>query len=146
MTTDHGTHPADKWADMISQMILPISDDIAHHRMLAAKKLQITVAEAIEQHVQEALDAELKHLTGDAAARFAADHDGHQFADPAHSVVMEIVGKSVFADQVRVDPIRDELIRHFNAIQQVERLHFHDKNPSEAGAKYRAQFHTDAGV
>lgn len=143
MKTDHGTHSADTWADMISQMLFPISEDIAQHKLLVAKRTQVAIAEALSSHVDNCLDCERTHLSNDADARFNADHDGHRYVDEAVAKIHAVTDKTEWADHMHeVEPtLRQELLSHFDHMQSVERMHHHDHNPSEAGCQYKAQFH-----
>lgn len=144
LTTDHGTHSADQWADMLSQMVFPISPDIAQHKVLEAKQAQLAIAQALKSHCQDVLNNERQHLQTRAAARFLEPHDGISWVEEAVKAVIDIVSKTQWSSilDAAVDVIRDILCTNFNSMQNVERLHFADKNPHVAeGNTYRAQIH-----
>lgn len=143
LATDHGTHSSDSWSDMVSQLIFPISEDIAQHKLLKAKSAQLNIATALSGHVQNVLDAERGHLANNADERFASDHDGHQYVDQAMALIHGVTDQTEWADQMHRNEaiLRSELTKHFNSMQNVERLHHSDNHPSDAGDAYRAQFH-----
>lgn len=143
LATDGGTHSADSWADMMGQLLFPISPDIAQHKLLAAKSTQLKISEALAGHTQKIMDAELGHLGTDSDSRFAADHDGHLYVEEALKAVHAVTDETQWKDHMRqVEPIlRAELQRHFDTIQNVERMHHSDHNPSDAGDAYKAQYH-----
>lgn len=148
LATDGGTHSADSWADMMGQLLFPISPDIAQHKLLAAKHTQLAISEALAQHAATVISTEHDHLKNDSDARFACDHDGHLYVEEALKAVHEVTDKSQWASHMRsVEPVlRAELQRHFDAVQNVERMHHSDHNPSDAGDAYKAQFHGALGV
>lgn len=138
LATDHGTHSADSWADMISQLTVPISPDIAQHKLLKAKSIQLAVATALSGHVQKVLDKEREHLATDADARFQASHDGHLSVDDAMNLIHSVTDGTEWAAQMHANEaiICAELERHINSMQNVERLHHSDHHPSDAGDAY----------
>jgi hypothetical protein len=125
MTSDYGTHPSDKWADMISRFVFPLSPEMEQTRRLAAKSVQARLAEALDPLCHKVLAAERSQLWADAQTRVNAAFDGEQFLDDAVGIVFAITDETDWGKymQEHEDMVRAELLQAFNAMQDVERLH-----------------------
>lgn len=125
MTSDYGTHPSDKWADMISQQVFPLSPEMEQTRRLTAKSVQARLAEALDPLCHKVLKAERDHLSADAHARVNAEFDGHTFLDEALDIVFAITDQTEWGKYIREheDWVRVTLLQLMNAMQDVERQH-----------------------
>lgn len=80
LITDGGPHSAEKWAVATSERIFDITK-VAGERVIAAKKLQNTIAESMVRHHAEAQTREQAHLSTPESAKvrlaapYVADRD-----------------------------------------------------------------------
>jgi hypothetical protein len=141
LLTDNGTHPADKWADMIAKLCFPISEDIAQNKWLLANAVQAQIAVSISGLVQKVLDIEHRKLLDD--DRLLSPYDVNPYVNDALTLIYTETDKSLWAEYMRSmeKPLRDELTRQFTSIQHVERLYYAEHNQDlETARAYRARF------
>ena len=141
LSTDKGTHSADQWADMVSQLVFPISPDIAQHKMLAAKQCQLNLAQKLTDHFKAVLEHEKMHLEA-GAEHLATELSGDTFVEDALKVVYEVTDVTEWKDYMRhmEELVKTELKRNFDSAQHVERLWHAQNNESDAAKAYLTKF------
>lgn len=122
LSTDHGTHPADKWAEMISQLVFPISNEIAEHKVAAATSAQLQIAQTLTDYVGNILIHEQLCLQ---CFPDEMSVDGSYYVDDALELIYCITDKTEWAKYMHENEelVRIELTRQFKSMQNVERLY-----------------------
>jgi hypothetical protein len=143
LTTDHGTHSPEKWAIATANMIFPYDPATVGEHLIAAQKLQIAIAEALIEPHATVQDQERNHLSGDALARYEAEHDVDDHTDDAVERVLVVADGTPWADHFAKPEvkaaIREVVGSHFATAQHIERAHHAQHNPSDAAAVFKTR-------
>ena len=146
LITNGGPHTPEKWASACAARLVELAPSLDGAKLIAAQKLQATVAEALVSHHEASRT--------DVRASLAADPDGH-FAAVAHNPGsrMETALAAVlacakgtpweaeFAAPANVERMRHAIGQSLVDLAHVERLHYADTNPRNAAASaYRAAY------
>lgn len=138
LITNHGPHPAEKWAMATAQAIFDTSALVSGDHSIAAQKFQLSIAEALQPHHQQ--------LQADEQASLAADpnyintpHDASEYVDGVMSDVVALAKGSPwekhFANPGVVFEAKKVIADHFMTSQHIERLWHADRNPSSVPAQ-----------
>lgn len=140
MATDNGTHPPEKWADLIAKLVFPISPKIEEERKPLAEDAQAKIAEGLTPIIRRIIERE-RVLLEVSNSRFDQLFDGHEYLEMALKVIYDIADATLWSVYLRSheDYLQWELARNFNHVQHVERLWHADTHISEAGGKYKAR-------
>lgn len=125
LITNGGPHSPEKWALATAASIMPINPDMDGERLLAAQKLQTTVAEALVAHHADAQSHERAMLEAKGDARLAEEIEVEDRVAEALKGVRD-AAKGTFweahvlsADaQAEMDKV---LTSHFATVHQIER-------------------------
>lgn len=149
LKTDHGPHPADKWAVFTAEEIFDTSKltNVGPWggRLLDARRVQLAIATALEAVHRKVETAEVDALTADGTARIAAPHDGAAYVEEGIAAVLGAIKGSEweghFGRPEVQEEVRQVLAHHFITAQHVQRLWHLNRNPSTTGASaYRARW------
>lgn len=141
LITDGGSHPPEKWAVATAEAIFDINPAMAGDRLLAAKKLQVAIAEALMPHhggVQEREKStpRLEHSNEDNIAESLSE------AEEAYAAIKAAASGTPWADHfddpARAAAIKATIASHFMTAKDIERQYHARRNPSDAGAAYMA--------
>ncbi len=152
LATDHGPHPADKWAEATASMLVEIADHLSGERRAAAVKLQAAVIDILEGHHRTAQDGERAKL-----AEHGLDRLAHPLDPEDHLSLDEVVADIVAAAKGspwEADFSKPEAVAHIRALvgehlarnAWIERSWHADRNAQTDEAKaFRAIHHPGAG-
>lgn len=139
LITDGGAHPPDTWAMATADHLVHIDPKAPAARQMAAKKLEMAIAEALIPHHTTVQGAERSALSSVGNAHLLTDIDPSQHLDAAvAAVVSASVGtpwEAHFADRGVQDVIRGTLANHFASSQHIERSWHCDRNPGSPAAQ-----------
>lgn len=125
MVTDGGPHPAGAWAQVTAQHIAPIAPDMTGARYVAATRLQLAIADALEPHHSVVQAAERAALDAVGHAHLSTPLDPEPHLDDAlRAIVAAAKGtewEAHFGDPAVLAAIRHELAVHFRSSMHVER-------------------------
>lgn len=125
LATNHGPHPADKWAFATAQHVFPIDPSVVGDRLLAAQRTQLAIADALVQHHTNVQDAERQHLTEKGDARLAEPLDATDHANAAFEALKVAVSGSPWAEHFAKPEVQaaalDTIHQHFRTSQDIER-------------------------
>lgn len=140
LTTDYGPHPAEKWAVTTAETIFQITPAVVGDRLLAAKRVQMTIAEALVSHHDKVQKVEHDGLTKNGDDHLAVDGDANTEADAALVDVLAAVKGSPWEDHfARVDTqaaAHAVLVNHFETAKHIHRSWY--ANPNRDAASWRA--------
>jgi hypothetical protein len=142
LTTDFGPHPAEKWAQVTVDHLLPADSPTALANIRAHQRLRADFLDVLTKHHGDAQADEQKRLEGAGEAHFDNPHDGP-------TDVANLLGELTAAargtpweqhmdnEEFRA-AIREVVRDHTHGIRHVERCWHADNNPHlEAGQAYR---------
>jgi hypothetical protein len=137
MTTDHGPHPAEKWAEQTAAQIVQISETAPEAKLAEAREFQRKVTAALTGHHQLVQDRERDHLRTKGAARHADHLDPSEHLDDAiDAIVAAAKGTSFAAHFARPEVLgylRQTVGGHFATAMHIERLwHGDDGDAADA--------------
>lgn len=132
LRTNGGPHPADKWALITAQHILPIDEEIlGGTRLLAAQRLQLAVAEKLVAHHTNVQAEEQEHLAKAGDARLGEPLDADHHVAEAHADVIEAAKGTPWEEHVQkpevVAAMQSILHSHFKTSQDIERSWYKDR-------------------
>lgn len=142
LTTDFGPHPAEKWAAITAQELLPADAPTARSNMRAHQRLRADFMDVLTKHHGNAQADEQKRLEGVGEAHFDKPHEGPTDFD---GLVTELRGvakgtpwEGHLFNPVFVAAIEEVVTNHTHGIRHVERCWHADNNPHiAAGQAYR---------
>ena len=146
LATDHGTHPADKWAIATANQIVPTDGVTDGKRIIAALKLRAAVAETLMDSHQTLQDGEKSALNADTSgAHLSTVFDASDYGPDALTAIVALSVGSLwedhFADPAVQAEITNVLTNHFNTHAHVERQHWADTSTCDAAVAFRALHH-----
>lgn len=125
LRTNHGPHPADKWALVTAQHIMPVDPDTVGDRMLAAQRLQLAVADKLVIHHTNVQNEEREHLQTAGDARLEEPLDAETHVSAAYADIVEAAKGSFWEAHVQKPEVADlmkaVLHNHFTTSQDIER-------------------------
>ncbi len=144
LITNNGPHSSEQWAVASAEMICDIDSSIVGDRLLAAKKLQLDIAEALMSHYSSLQTKEQQKLKAD-PDYIMAQHDVSDYLDNVlkdiESITTITQWKSHFKEPEVIKQIRSVIENHFITSQHVDRLWFADKNQHlEQAQLYKRKF------
>jgi bacterioferritin (cytochrome b1) len=132
LITNGGSHSADNWAMATAEQIVQIDPGMAGDRLLAAEKLKLAFAEALAPHHSKVQEQERAKLRND-ASYIVTSYDASEHADAALKDIVKATQGTPWLDHYSKstvqDAVREVLISHLQASQNVERLWHADNNP-----------------
>lgn len=147
LITNNGTHSPEKWAVATAEHICPIDESaMSADRLLAAKKLQVAIAEALIPHHTKVQHHEKGALKEKGDEHFDTPCDPSIHLDEAMAAIIAAAkGTPWEAHYARADvqaAIRQEVGNHFATAMDIERQHHADKHPHHKKAQsYKAMRH-----
>lgn len=131
LATNGGPHPADKWAMVTAEHLLPLDPDIVGDKLLPAQKLQVAVAEALVAHHTKVQDGERVQLSSKGDARLAEPVGAADTVDQAYQDVVAAAKGTPWEDHVQKPEVakimKDILHSHFKTSQDIERSWYKDR-------------------
>ena len=149
LKTDGGPHSPEKWAVATAEHICPIDDKVDGDRLLAAKKLQTAIAEALMPHHDKVQATERGHLHAKGDDHFDNPLDPTQHLDEAMAAIIGAAKgtpwEAHFSQADVQAAIRHEVGTHFASAMDIERQIHADKHPHHPKARaYKAARHSAA--
>lgn len=145
LVTNGGPHPADKWAVATAEHIFPIDPSVVGDRFLAAKKLQLAIAVALEPHHEGVQEAERAKLAAAGDDHLQTPHDPLAAAEAALAEIQAAAAgtpwEAHFADAEVQRVVIQEVGNHFATAEHIERQWHCHRNPSDAAKAWLAQHH-----
>ena len=144
LTTNHGPHPADKWALFAAQDVFDISKMAPDgEREAAARRVQLAIADALEAHFRRVQEDEKKNLA-EYEDHCSTPHDATGYLDGAVQAVLDAVQGTPWEHQYD-DPEQRDLLRrafegNFVEAQSIERKYHADRTGNPAAVAYRNLF------
>lgn len=149
LITNHGPHSPEKWADATASMIFPVDPNVEGDRLLAARRVQMKITEALVPHHEKMQSREREHLGGDGDKRMFAPYDGKDHADEAMSGVIDALKGTPWEEKASneewLNIVRNLITQHFNDAQHIERSWHAIRNPhNETCRAFTAAYHGPA--
>lgn len=149
MATDGGPHPPSAWAQITAEHIAPIGASVAGARRRAAVRLQLDLANALEEHYSKVQDIERLHLAANDAHVLTPLTPEKHLADALDALFIVAAGTEWhdhFLKPEVHEAIRQAVATHIATAQHVERSWHVDrtlaKNPKHPHAlAWLAQHH-----
>lgn len=137
-----GIHPSDKWAVITAEQICGVNPDPAAPNALAAKRLQLQIAEILMPHHQGVSNSEKGHLKALGDDHLDTPHDPIPAAERALADVIAAYQSTPFAAKTN-DPawravVGGLLATHFATSADIERQWHCHRNPSEKAKAFLA--------
>lgn len=133
MITNHGTHPPELYAQMLSEQLVSVGNAVVGKRRQTALAMQAKIADAMEVHHKSIRDDEHAALQARVDHHETEAHPDHN-ADRAQAAMADVVEAAKgtewemqFADPVFQEQAHAEIARHFATHQHVERSHHRDQ-------------------
>ena len=147
LITNNGPHSPEKWAVATAEHICPIdASAMTEDRLLAAKRLQLAIAEALMPHHAKVQNHERAGLKAKGDDHFDSPLDpSHHLDDAMVAIIGAARGTPWEAHYAKPDvqaAIRQEVGIHFATAQDIERQHHADRHPQHKKAQsYKAMRH-----
>lgn len=143
LISSDGSHSADQWAVVVAEHIFPVNPAVEGDRLLAARRVQNAIVEALVPKFQAEIDREKNNLASDGHARLSADYDSAGTTEDAYTAVCECL-KGTPWEAKPEDPewariMRGELQVQFNTVQNIERQWHCHRNPAPEADAFLAQ-------
>lgn len=125
IVSDNGSPSAEQWAVTTGEHVWPINTAVEGDRLLAARRVQNAIIEALVPHFQNLINEECVLLSGDPTRLHQEDFDTEGHVNAAMETLTPILQGTPWADKPE-DPewvriMRGELARQFNTVQHIER-------------------------
>ena len=152
LSTDHGTHPMDKWAVATANQVVQTKPGAEGKRVIAALKLRAAVAEILMDHHQAVNDAEKSGLAANGGEHLQTPFDASNHTPDALEAVIDAARGTVLEDLFVLNPafqaeVASVLTNHFNTHAHVERQHYADQHPNcPISQAFLAQHHYETVV
>lgn len=137
MITNGGPHSAEKWAFTTGEMLFPIDSNVAGDRLIAAKKVQLAIIEALIPHHDVNMTNERNQLSSSGDIALDLPYSPEQEMQRAFNSIVSILKTSPWAYKA-VDPewekaVKEILASHFATSQNIERQwHCHRSGSEKA--------------
>ena len=142
LITDGGPHPADKWAVFIAERIVPTDNVKIGSRPALALRLQLAVAEAIEDDFAKIQADEQQKLAADPEHLFSP-HETDTYVSTMMMDIATCAAGSPWEDHYKSPVVQDEirslLTQHVKDTMHIERSWHTDRNPDlEQSKRFKA--------
>lgn len=142
LTTDFGPHPAEKWAQVTVDQLLPADAPTAQANVRAHARLKADFLDILTKHHADAQTHEQGLLEKDGEDHFDSGHHGPTDLD---NLMGELTAKAAgtpweswLANEEFRSAIREVVTDHTHGVRHVERCWHADNNPHLAkGQAYR---------
>lgn len=131
LKTDGGPHTPQQWAMATAMTLMPIDPSIVDSRLMAAQKLQVSIAESLVEHHSTVQESERAALAEKGDTRLTEDL-GHQDAvDAAMSHIVAAAAGTQWESHVNDPAVQEGMRRvlheHFATVQHIERSWYKDR-------------------
>lgn len=143
LVSSNGGHSADQWAVVVGEHIFPVSPAVEGDRLMAARRVQNAIVEALAPHFQAEITREQANLASSGSARLEAGYDSEGATDAAYASVCVCLAGTPWEAKPE-DPewariMKGELACQFNTVQNIERQWHCHRNPAPEGDAFLAQ-------
>jgi hypothetical protein len=134
LITDGGAHSPQKWALATADHLVHFAESSAPpDQIIAARKLELAIADALVAHHADVQLAERHRLAADAKAHLARPLDASLHLEDAVEAVVECAKgtpwEAHFAKPETQAAVSDLIHQHFRSAQHIERSWHCDRNP-----------------